>query len=116
MLDFPKLAWILDKLKAEREHGITLDIAPRKWEQIMLKFIEAGMPPFRSYGHKDDSYMNEYKDKPKYGHHGYGHKDDSYMNEYENKPKYGHDGYCHGYGHKKSYGHNGKKMVSYNVH
>ena len=32
--------------------------------------------------------------------HCYGHKDDSYINEYEDKPKYGHHGYHHSYGHK----------------
>jgi len=29
---FPNLAWVLDKLKAERERGITIDIALWKFE------------------------------------------------------------------------------------
>ena len=56
---------------------------------------------------RDESYKNEYEEKPKYGHHGhhgYGQRDDSYMKGYEGKPRYGHYRQRHGYGHKKSYG------------
>ena len=35
-----KYAWVLDKLKAERERGITIDIALWKFETNKVKFIE----------------------------------------------------------------------------
>ena len=43
-----KYAWILDKLKAERERGITIDIAHRKFESENSVFTMIDAP-----GHRD---------------------------------------------------------------
>ncbi len=41
-----KYAWVLDKLKAERERGITIDIALWKFETPKYYVTVIGMSPF----------------------------------------------------------------------
>ena len=53
-----KYAWVLDKLKAERERGITIDIALWKFETPKYYVTVIGMPLFPE---KRTSLTNEYQ-------------------------------------------------------
>lgn len=46
-----KYAWVLDKLKAERERGITIDIALWKFETPKYHVTVIGMPSISPFRH-----------------------------------------------------------------
>jgi elongation factor 1-alpha len=44
-----KFAWVVDKLKAERERGITIDLTIRKFESATTSFTMIDAPGHRSF-------------------------------------------------------------------
>merc|ERR1711976_603562 len=59
-----KYAWVLDKLKAERERGITIDIALWKFETPKYHFTIIDAPGHRDFIKKmDDKSVNYSKDR-----------------------------------------------------